>query len=259
MTAEYKELIDKSLREAKEAREKLTKVDGIKVGPMRKPDAGLYLSNYANLIVNRQIDIFDDAMLLLDNDRFQAACIISRGMIETHAFSRLLNKKIEKILLNKSGYESADEAIEMVLKFINSSRFKKQEQEKIKNGIFDPNDFMFTEQAKYRFENSLAVSQHVVAALKELYKDEKEQTKHKESQFEITYDALSEHVHPSQTSIFHYYTPDTHLTPTSFGYIHAFDSAKFQCARALHFIVDAKNQHHWSSMLADEMTRRGKE
>ena len=47
MTAEYKELIDKSLREAKEAREKLTKVDGIKVGPMRKPDAGLYLSNYA--------------------------------------------------------------------------------------------------------------------------------------------------------------------------------------------------------------------
>ncbi|GJA01567.1 hypothetical protein ECV0102_19150 [Enterobacter cloacae] len=40
---------------------------------------------------------------------------------------------------------------------------------------------------------------------------------------------------------------------------HAYESAQIQCARALHFILDAKNQHYWSSQLADEMTKRGKQ
>ncbi|ELT7205126.1 hypothetical protein Q4K18_004575 [Salmonella enterica] len=255
----YKELIESSLLEAKTARDKLSKVEGIVVGNLNNSDLGIYLSNYANLLMNRQIDIFDDSMLLLEHERYQSACIVSRGMIETHAFSRLLNKKIEKILLNQSGEESVNKSLDIILKFTNSSRFKKNEQEKIKKGIFDPKDYMFTEETKYRFENSLSVSQHVADALKELYADEKEQTKHKESQFELTYDALSEHVHPSQVSIYQCYTPETHIIPTSMGNIHAHDAAKLQCARALHFIVDAKNQHHWSSMLADEMTKRGNE
>ncbi|CDH24179.1 DUF5677 domain-containing protein [Xenorhabdus bovienii] len=255
----YKELIEQSLAEAKAARSELTKEDGIIVGRLNKPDQGLYLSNYANCLLNRQLDIFDDSIFLLENDRTQSACALSRGMIETHAFARLLNKKIEKILINQSGIDSVDKAIDTVLKFTNSSRFKKTEQEKIQKSVFDPNDYMFTEEAKYRFENLLAVSQYVMSALRELYTDELEQTKHAESQFEMVYDLLSEHVHPSQTSIFHYYTPETHLIPTSVGNVHAYDAAKLQCARALHFIVDAKNLHYWSSQLADEMTRRGKE
>ncbi|HED3555850.1 TPA: hypothetical protein R4160_004869, partial [Enterobacter hormaechei subsp. xiangfangensis] len=101
----YKELIESSLLEAKTARDKLSKVEGIVVGNLNNPDLGIYLSNYANLLMNRQIDIFDDSMLLLEHERYQSACIVSRGMIETHAFSRLLNKKIEKILLNQSGEE----------------------------------------------------------------------------------------------------------------------------------------------------------
>jgi len=255
----YNEHTEQNLIEAKAARAELSKVEGVVVGNIFNADRGLYLSNYANLVLNRQIDIFDDSLLLLDNSRFQAACIISRGMIETHAFSRLLNKRIEKILMNQNGIKSVEKCLDVILKFTNSSRFKKSEQEKIKNGTFDPNDFMFTEEAKYRFENFLSVSQHVADALKELYADEKEQTKHKESQFELTYDALSEHVHPSQTSIYQYYTPETHLVPTSMGDIHAYDSAKLQCGRALHFIVDAKNQLNWSSLLAKEITKRSNE
>lgn len=188
----YIEQIEKNLLEAKSARDNLSKVDGIVVGRKLNPDLGLYLSNYANLLMNRQIDIFDDSMLLLGNSRIQAACIISRGMIETHAFSRLLNKKLEKTLSNYTGSEGVDKALDIILKFTNSSRFKKNEQEKIKKGIFDPNDYMFTDETKYRFSNFLSVSQHVADALKELYADEKEQTKHNESQFELIYDALSE-------------------------------------------------------------------
>lgn len=253
----YKELIEQSLNEAKAARTALSKINGVAVGKMHNPARGLYLTNYANLLMNRQIDIFDDGLHLLENERYQAACIVSRGMIETHAFSRLLNKKVEKILTNQSGHESVDKAIDVILGFTNSSRFKKSEQEKIQKGVFDPDDYMFTEEAKYRFENLLAVSQHVMNALRDLYEDEMKQTNQKESNFEQTYDILSEYVHPSQTSIYQYYTPETHLVPTSVGNIHAYESAQIQCARALHFIVDAKNQLNWSLQLANEMTKRG--
>ncbi|WP_272520849.1 MULTISPECIES: DUF5677 domain-containing protein [unclassified Providencia] len=252
-----KELIEQSLNKAKAARATLSKINGVTIAKMNNPARGLYLTNYANLLMNRQIDIFDDALHLLENERYQTACIISRGMIETHAFSRLLNKKVEKILNNQSGHESVDQAIDVILSFINSSRFKKSEQEKIQNGVFDPNDYMFTEEAKYRFKNLLAVSQHVMNALRNLYEDEMKQTNQKESDFEITYDLLSEYVHPSQTSIYHYYTPESHLVFTSVGNIHAYESAQMLCARALLFILEAKNQLNWSLQLANEMTKRG--
>ncbi|HHZ3220618.1 TPA: hypothetical protein ACWCGA_000001, partial [Escherichia coli] len=141
----YKELIEQRLNEAKAARAALSKINGVIVEKTHNPDRGLYLVNYANLLMNRQIDIFDDALLLLENERYQSACIVSRGMIETHAFSRLLNKKVEKILTTQNGHASVDNAIEVILNFTNSSRFKKSEQEKIQKEVFDPNDYMFTE------------------------------------------------------------------------------------------------------------------
>lgn len=75
----FKELIEQSLNEAKAARAALNKVNGVVVGKMHNPDQGLYLVNYANLLMNRQIDIFDDALLLLENERYQTACVVSRG------------------------------------------------------------------------------------------------------------------------------------------------------------------------------------
>lgn len=251
-----KDVVSEMLKEAMAARSKLKKRTGILVNNLPSPQSGLFLENYANCLLNRQLDIFDDSLYLLKNERFQSACIISRGMVETQAFARFLNKKIEKILVNGQGKESAEKSLDIVVKFTNSSRFKKGEQQKIKDGVYNPQDYMFTEQTKHRFENMLSFSQHVVDALKEMYKDEKEQTKCNESQFEMLYDILSEFVHPSQTSIFHYYTPETHHIPTSLGPIHFYDSAKQQCVQALHFIVDSKNIYKWSMDLAEEMTKR---
>lgn len=253
----YKKMIKKSIKEAKVERNKLEHVPGVKAGIINPSDKGFYLINYANCLVNRQLDIFDDSLMLLEKGRIQSACVLSRGMIETHAFARILNKKIEKILTEQRELESVDNALNVLMKYINSSRFKETEQKKIKKGIFDPNDYMFTEETKYRFENMLAGSEHVMDALRDLYKDEMEQTKQKESHFEQVYDILSEWVHPSQTSIYHYYVPETHLVPTSIGMVHVHYSASLHCARALHFIVDTKNQYNWSLMLAEEMNKRG--
>ncbi|MEJ6654684.1 MAG: DUF5677 domain-containing protein [Pseudomonas sp.] len=255
----FKEAIEKSLKEAKTAREELRHRPGFVVGNLGSSDKGLHLSNYANCLLNRQLDIFDDSIFLLENDRVPSACTISRGMIETYAFSKLLSKNIAKILSAKSGEESVEDSLKVIVNFTNSSRLKESEQKKISKGIYDPKDYVFTEEAKHRFENMLAGSEHVMNALRDLYKDEITHTKGKESQFEITYDSLSEWVHPSQTSIFHNYVPDTHNIPTSIGILHLYDGARMSCARALHFIVDSKNIYDWTIELADEITRRGAE
>lgn len=255
----FNEIIEEKLKEAKLARSKLVKKPGITVGNKNSPNNGLYLSNYADCLLNRQIDIFDDSILLMEIGRIPSACIISRGMIETYAYSKLLSKKIAKALKNRTGNESVEEALKLIMDFTNSSRLKETEQKKIQNGIFDPSNYMFTEQARHRFENMLAGSEHVMNALRDLYKDELEHTKEKESQFELVYDALSEWVHPSQTSIFHNYVPETHHIPTSLGVLHLHDGAKMACVRALHFITDSMNIYSWTIELANEITRRSAE
>ena len=252
----FEEIIEKDFDESIKARNILTKKESFVVGNTNNYEMGVYLSNYANCLLNRQLDIFDDTIFLLDNERIQSACIISRGMIETYAFARLLGTKIAKILTDTQGDKSIEESLKIILDFTNSSRFKVSEQKKVDKGIFNLDDYTFTEQAKNRMINFLAGSEHVMDALRSLYKDEMEQTESKESQFELTYDILSEWVHPSQTSIFHYYTPETHSIPTSQGTMHLHDNAKASCARALHFITDCKNVHEWLIELADEMNKR---
>lgn len=252
----FKKIFEERISEAKKAREELSHKPGILVYKEQARDEGLYLSNYANCLLNRQIDIFDDAILLLENDRVPAACTISRGMIETHAFAKLLLSKVANILNTKSGKESAEEALDIVRGFTNSSRIKESEQKKISKGVYDPNDYQFTEQAKFRFENMLAGSEHVMNALRNLYKEEMTFTNKNESQIEMTYDILSEWVHPSQTSIFHNYVSDTHNVPTSLGYINIYDAAKLQCATALLFIVESMEIYNFSVELANEISMR---
>lgn len=226
------------------------------IGIESPADYGLYLKNYANCLLNRQIDIFDDSIFLLDHKRIPSACAVSRGMIETYAFSKLLSHKIAKILTSKKGEESSRACIELILAFTNSSRAKQSEQEKLKNGSFKLGDYHFTDQAKTRMENMLASSEHVMNALRALYKEELDHTKATESGFEQAYDILSEWVHPSQTSIFHNYVKETHVIPTSFGNINFFDSALSSCIRALHFITDSVNIYNWTNELADELSAR---
>lgn len=245
------------LEESQKAREKLSHKPGAMIANKKTKNKGDFLSNYANCLLNRQIDIFDDAMLLLNNQRTPSACTISRGMIETYAFSRLLFTKVAKVINNQSGPESVDKSLKLILAFINSSRFKEEEQKKIKNGIYDPNDYSFTEQTKHRFENMLASSEHVMNALRDLYKEEMKHSQEKESTLELIYNALSEWVHPSQTSIFHNYVPETHQIHSSLGNVHLFDGARHNCALALHLITDSLNVYNSTLELADEITRRG--
>lgn len=252
----FSEITKKILQEAKLARKKVHHKPGIAVGKAAISDNGVYLSNYAGCLLNRQIDIFDDTILLLKNNRIPAACTISRGMIETYAFAKLLSKKIATILTDKPGETGVQEALNLVVSFTNSSRIKETEQKKVSKGIINIDDYSFTEQARHRLENMLAGSEHVLNALRDLYKDEMKQTKEKESNTENLYDALSEWVHPSQTSVFHNYVPDTHQIHTSVGFIHLHDGARLSCARALHFITDSKNIYDWTLRLANEITCR---
>lgn len=252
----FNELATDSLFEAKDARASLCICTGVIVGQSSSSSPGAYLTNYSQCLLNRQIDIFDDAILLLENNRIPSACAISRAMIETYAFAKFLGYTLLKALEKKSGNECANECLKIILKFTNSSRFKETEQKKVAKGIVSINDYKFTPQAKHRLVNGLAASEHVMNALRSLFTEEMKHTGHKESQFEMTYDGLSEWVHPSQTSIFHNYVPDTHVVPTSLGDTHIYDVARLQCARALHFITDSNNIHSWLCEIAHEIDCR---
>lgn len=253
----YKEFFDETLAKSKLTRTELVQKPGILMGDFA--DKGSYLINYANCLLNREIDIFDDAVFLLENNRIASACVISRGMIETYAFSKILSKRVAKALNEKKGLDSVETSLEIIDNFVNSSRFKQSEQKKIKDGVYDPNDYYFTDQAKNRFEKMLASSEHVMKALRDLYEDEIKFSEKKESSNEIIYDALSEWVHPSQTSIFHNYVPEAQYVPTSKGIVHIYDGAKFLCAGALDLINDSMNIYNWTLELADEISRRSKE
>jgi len=206
--------------------------------------------------LNRQVDIYDDAVFLLNGGRVSSACIVSRGMIETYAIAKLIGDKIFKILSEKDGAESLDECDKVLLNFINSSRIKVSEQEKLRDRIFDPNEYTFTPEALQRMESSLASNEHVMNALRNLYKFEMKTTGAKESRFMMIYDILSEWVHPSQTSVFHHYTPETHMITTSHGPVHLHTAAQLNCLEALHFITDSMNMHDWLISISEEMSQR---
>ncbi len=244
------------LNECAIARNKITRKLGVKLGITDNPEKGMYLLNYANCLLSRQMDIYDDAILLLDNNRLQSACVISRGMIETFAISKYLAKEVSKVLAATDNAEGIVRALYLVMKFTNSSRFKESEQKKLEKGVFNIEDFYFTEQAKDRLEQNLASSVHVMNALRDLFQDEISHTHQKESSFELVYDALSEWVHPSQTSVFHNYTPETHLIPTSLGISNFFDNAKYLSAIALHLITHSKDVYDWLKVLSAEITER---
>lgn len=253
------QITHEALSEAKNARASLTKSPGIIVEKLPNASPGTYLTNYSQCLLNRQIDIFDDTLLLLENNRIPSACVISRAMIETYAFAHFLGNSIAKILNSESGQDSVESCIKIILKFTNSSRVKETMQKKLSKGSLIIDDYQFTEEAKYRMLNALAMSEHVMNALRSLYNEEMKQTGDKESQFEIVYDGLSEWVHPSQTSVFHNYVPETHLVPTSIGETHLYDIARLQCIRALQFITDSQSIHTSLVSLAGELNLRSAE
>lgn len=249
----FVEIFKKILAEAELSRAQLEVKDVALVGRFAHPPHGDYLRNFARCVLNRQVDIFDDTMLLLKAERVQAACTVSRAMIETYAFSKHLYSKVELAIGGGVTKEAVDSALKAVLKYSNSSRHKVNEQQKMAKGVFSLDDYEFTVEARERMAMGLAANEHVMNALRDLYKEEKSHTGKAESKYEMTYDVLSEWVHPSQTSIFHHYVKETHMIPTSAGVVNLFDSAKFQCSMALHLITDAAAQYDWALALSDAL------
>lgn len=238
---------------AKSARKQLAKQDVWLIEQDASATPGDFLRIFSGCLLNRQIDIFDDTILLLQSDRVQAACTVSRAMIETSAFGNHLYSKVERALGSGISRDAVDAALQLVIKFTNSSRYKVNEQEKVAKGRYSLDDYVFTVQARERMAMGLAASEHVMNALREFYKEEKNITGSVESRFEMAYDILSEWVHPSQTSVFHHYVKETQAIPSSIGDVNLFDAARFHCSVALYLIVDASNRYEWAQALAKDM------
>ncbi|MGV2169713.1 hypothetical protein ACQZ40_25450 [Agrobacterium sp. 16-172Ci] len=234
-----KELLNRaetSLIASQAARSKLQKREVVYYG--KKPNtAGLLFINYASMVLNRNIDLFDDVMFMLNAKRMSSACILSRCVMETHAVGMYALVELGKYVRKQGAVGAGDK----VLRFINSSRFKVEEQKSLKEGKFTVDDFHFTEEAKARMEGETAQSVHVLNAMRLLFSFEMEHTGLKESSFELTYNGLSEWVHPSQTSLMHRYATETQRIETSFGTISLDARMRFECAEGIKLIQQSES------------------
>lgn len=248
-----KELLKKfraTLVSSRTARSKLKKKEVVYYGKKPKT-AGLLFVNYAAMVLNRKIDLFDDVIFMLNAKKLSSACILSRCVMETHAVGVYALVELEKHIQE----HGASGANEKVLRYINSSRFKVDEQKGLKAGKFKLDDFHFTEEAKDRMERGTAQSVHVLNAMRMLYRFEMEQTGAKESIIELNYNALSEWVHPSQTSLFHRYATETQRIETSFGPVNLRTRMKLECVSGIMFIQEGGNNYEAMIKLGDDLHR----
>lgn len=229
----FNESTDRVMKESSAVRKTMSKRPVAFLGVLPTGIERDYAKNFSSMINNRCMDIFDDAKLLITNQRLSSACVIARGMIETYAFGKGALEAVAATLAAKGS--SAAEA--SMIKIINSSFYKVKEQKSFKAGKFDLKDYHFTEEAKRRIANSEADIVKISEQLQNMFKDEMKVTGRKESRLEMTYDALCEWTHPSQTSLFHAYCPDTHAVPTSLGNVNFWDAARNHCVNGLHFIT----------------------
>jgi len=251
------ELTEIRLERSRAARALLEKINVRSLRNEQSPSAGDFFANLAAGLLNRQVDIFDDAMFLIDNNRIGSACVISRGMIEAYALAHFAVEEVTRAFAAAPEGSRAETAVEMTLKFTNSSRFKKSEQEKLKKGIFKLQDYKFTVEAQQRMLAELGNSVHVHNALRYLYQRQKEETQAKESTHELVYDALSEWVHPSQTSVWLAYAQDAQIVETSLGKITHWEAAMNYCTEALSFITATKDIYLHMLRVADIISATG--
>lgn len=237
-----------ALKAHKASRAKLERLP-VKIFRSSSTTAGELFGNFGNMILNRTIDLFDDAVLLLDHNRLYSACIIARCVMETHAVGMFSQNEMSKCVRAKD----IDAAKEKMLKFINSSRLKQEEQKSFKEGKFTSDDYHFTDEALTRMEAETAVSVHVLNSMRYMYQIELSQTNAKESKLEFVYNALSEMVHPSQGSLLHRYAKETHPVETSLGTIDVRVGKKGNCLKGLAFIQQANRLHNDIETLAEEL------
>lgn len=244
------EFAENALQESKEARATLSVVETRFLGEEGVSDPGLHFSNYADMVWSRIITLFDDCVLLLDNDRISAACVLARCILETYAVGDFAAHEVVRTF-NDGGLKKASAT---VLGYVNSSRFKVEEQKRLKAGKFKEDDYHFTAQALKRMKGEEAVSKHILNAMRHLFAREMAITGAKESRFELVYDQLSEWTHPSQTSLFHAFTPRAWLTETSVGKISVWDAARAACAHGMHCITALPDLHDRMNDVARQLS-----
>lgn len=242
------EATEKSLAVSAKTRAALQLAEVKFLGAMGVADPGRHFSNYANMIFNRILTLYDDCELLLSRRRTSAACVMARCIVETYAVGKFAAYEVVKGF-NNGGLQKAGK---IVLAYVNSSRIKAEEQKRFKAGTFSPDDHHFTPEALARMQNEEAASKHILNAMRHLFKQEMSVSSRKESAFELLYEQLSEWTHPSQTSLFHAFAEDTWLVETSIGKISIWDGARGACGQAMHFITAVSD-------LRDRMTEVAKD
>ncbi len=75
-----REMTNRSLEASIRSRAGLSKKEVICYGTSPNT-AGLLFSNFANMILNRMIDLFDDVLFLLENNRIPSACVAAATTI----------------------------------------------------------------------------------------------------------------------------------------------------------------------------------
>lgn len=249
-TNPVKDHAERVLQEAQEARASLSAAEVKFLGPLGITDPGAHYRNYANMISNRVLSLFDDCSLLLRNERIPAACMLARCILETYAVGDFSAHEVVKAF-NSGGLEKASK---VVLNYINSSRVKVEEQKRMKEGKFQAKDYHFTAQALSRMKNEAAVSKHILNAMRHMFEREMTVTGAKESRFELVYERLSEWVHPSQTSLFHAFASEAWLVETSFGMVSMWDGARAICADGMHCITALSDLHETMDDVARQLS-----
>ncbi|MBO9722984.1 MAG: hypothetical protein J7530_01280 [Novosphingobium sp.] len=220
------------------------------LGAMGVTDPGRHFANYANMIFNRILTLYDDCEMLVSHKRTSAACVMARCIIETYAVGEFAMYEVAKGF-NSGGLEKAGGT---VLSYVNSSRIKVEEQKRFKKGSFSEEAYHLTPDALARMEKEEAASKHILDAMRHLFKQEMKISSRNESEFELLYEQLSEWTHPSQTSLFHAFAKDAWLIETSAGRLSFWDGARAGCGKAMHFIVAAEDLRERMTEVANSLS-----
>lgn len=234
------------------ARAGMTKRLGRAYGRAAPGSAGQLFANFGRTVNNRVIDLFDDAVLLVDADRAASACILARCLMETHAVGMYALNEVTKAAEG----DDFDRIGKKVLAFVNSSRIKVDEQKSLKGGEYSLNDYYFTDEARERMLAEAAQGVHVLNAMRYMFEVEIKLTGHQESGNELTYRGLSEWVHPSQTSLLHHYVEDAQGVETSIGKVCMKDSRRRLCVSALALIQNTPSVCSAIEEVSDILHRR---
>ncbi|WP_048708965.1 DUF5677 domain-containing protein [Microvirga massiliensis] len=174
--------------------------------------------------LSRAVDLFDDCIILLENERLTSSLIIARAFFEQAAYTTYILDRAEEL--------SGDlDALEAVLVDLDNSS---EQRRRLFAEDPDPNQ-AHTEAAVAKYgQKTPAIStaeliKSLQRALTKLGDDE--------GKARLMYSTLSEWSHPTLFSVVHAYTKGVPDTPTSIGMISAAEARRAYIAWALSLML----------------------